>query len=761
MTHDSFYRRRGRAMLIVATLLLPLIGWGVQRAIRSNSNDVRDWLPAEYPETQEFSAFTRDFGVQDFIVASWPGCTLVDERLDRFARYLEERRPAESTLQPFSQIVTGRSLIQRLAEPPLELDKRVTRARLQGSIVGPDGMQTCAILTLRDEAAEQLEPTLAWIEEAATASGVPQGELRVGGIPVVNAALNRESTASLVRLAGLSGLLGVIVAWLCFRDLRLTSLVLASGVYSAAAALAVVPLCGVPLNAILITMVPLVYVTGISGAIHLSNYYLEAARDGSLSDAPGKAVAHAAVPLFLAGVTTAVGLLSLCYSELAPIRLFGIFSAIGVVIGSMVQFTVLPAALAVWAPAPRSPVHTEAGGSHEGPSQLTLFPRLGDWVTSRPVFVSFACLAVMLFLAAGLPKIETSIQMMRLFSPRASVIPMTQWLEQNLGATIPLEVLVTFDLESDTSRVKRMAVVAAIDGQLRKLPKAGGSISAATFAPREITSSIPLRPLQRAVIEAKIKQQYDVLHEHGWISRHGEQEIWRISLRIRGIDDVDYSQLAETLRGRAEQVLTERLGAGHPGVGLAITGTAPIVFRARRSLLDGMLFGLGTDVVLIVVAVMVTTRSLLTGGVMLILSIFPTTLVFGAMGWAGVVVDIGSVMTPCVAVGVTVDDVIHFLLCHRRGVQQGLSVRDASNLAYRTCGRAMIQSWGIIGVGLSAFALSSFVPTFRFGLLMLLLLTAGLVGNLLFLPAVLASPIGRWVSRKPLHFADRVHVGES
>ena len=100
----------------------------------------------------------------------------------------------------------------------------------------------------------------------------------------------------------------MIIAWLCFRDLRLTSLVLASGVYSAAAALAVVPLFGVPLNAILITMVPLVYVTGISGAIHLSNYYLEAARHGTLPEAPGKAVAHAAVPLVLAAVTTALGL---------------------------------------------------------------------------------------------------------------------------------------------------------------------------------------------------------------------------------------------------------------------------------------------------------------------------------------------------------------------------------------------------------------------------------------------------------------------
>ena len=70
---------------------MPLIAWGVHRAILSNSNDVRDWLPAEYAETQEYQRFTQHFGVQDFIVASWPGCTLTDQRLDEFARVLAER----------------------------------------------------------------------------------------------------------------------------------------------------------------------------------------------------------------------------------------------------------------------------------------------------------------------------------------------------------------------------------------------------------------------------------------------------------------------------------------------------------------------------------------------------------------------------------------------------------------------------------------------------------------------------------------------
>jgi hypothetical protein len=59
-----------------------------------------------------------------------------------------------------------------------------------------------------------------------------------------------------------------------------------------------------------------------------------------------------------------------------------------------------------------------------------------------------------------------------------------------------------------------------------------------------------------------------------------------------------------------------------------------------------------------------------------------------------------------------------------------------------------VQSWGVIGLGLSAFALSSFIPTFRFGALMIGLLTVGLAGNLLFLPALLAGPLGRFIASR-------------
>jgi hypothetical protein len=77
-----------------------------------------------------------------------------------------------------------------------------------------------------------------------------------------------------------------------------------------------------------------------------------------------------------------------------------------------------------------------------------------------------------------------------------------------------------------------------------------------------------------------------------------------------------------------------------------------------------------------------------------------------------------------------------------------LSRREAIMVSYQGCARAMYQSWGVIGLGMSVFALSPFTPTQRFGYMMVTLLTSALVGNLVVLPAVLASPLGGLFGRQ-------------
>ncbi len=183
------------------------------------------------------------------------------------------------------------------------------------------------------------------------------------------------------------------------------------------------------------------------------------------------------------------------------------------------------------------------------------------------------------------------------------------------------------------------------------------------------------------------------------------------------------------------------------------TGVVPLVYKAQHSLMDGLVWGFLTDFALIVAVMMLVCRDWSAGAVLLLPSAFPAVVVFGSMGWihhmlqtggwGALWIDIGYVMAPAVALGVTVDDVVHFMLWFQRGIQEGKTRKESVELAFRGCARAMYQSWGVIGIGLSVFSLSPFMPTRNFGIMMISMLTVALAGNLLMLPAVLAGPGGK------------------
>ncbi|MFH1268830.1 MAG: MMPL family transporter, partial [Planctomycetota bacterium] len=147
---------------------------------------------------------------------------------------------------------------------------------------------------------------------------------------------------------------------------------------------------------------------------------------------------------------------------------------------------------------------------------------------------------------------------------------------------------------------------------------------------------------------------------------------------------------------------------------------------------------------LIAFVMMFVLKSPSAGLVAMIPNLFPVVIIFGMMGWLGVLVDIGTMMTASVALGVAVDDTIHYLTWYRKGLDLGLNRNGAAMMAYEKCATAMTQTTVIGGLGLAVFAFSTFTPTQRFGTMMLVLLVAALFGDLIFLPAVLSSPLGRF-----------------
>lgn len=180
--------------------------------------------------------------------------------------------------------------------------------------------------------------------------------------------------------------------------------------------------------------------------------------------------------------------------------------------------------------------------------------------------------------------------------------------------------------------------------------------------------------------------------------------------------------------------------AGSPSA--IYTGVVPIVYKAQRSLLESLISSSLWSFLAITPLMMLISRSVSGGAVAMLPNVMPVVMVFGGMGWLGIPVDVGSMMTASIALGVAVDDTIHFLNWFREELDQTGDRKQAILAAYKHCATPAVQAAIISGIGLSVFALSTFTPTQRFGILMLSILWMGILSELIFLPAILAGPLG-------------------
>ena len=801
MSHrPGFYERYSVWILAVLVFLLPMVVVGAIKAKGNNRNDVKGWLPLEYPETKTYRFFRENFQGEEFILVSWVGCTMDDPRLELLARKLlpppEEASRIDRTIF-FKTAQTGPRAVERMTEEPLNLDTEEAVDRLTGALIGDidssneqtneentaadlteaevDDLQTCLVLTLSDAARANLHGAIDTIKNVAVEEcGIPEETLHMGGPPVDNVSIDRAGQTSVTLLFGLSLVVGFFVSWWSLKSKMLVGLVLASGVYSMFASLAIVWYSGYPVDAILLTMPSLVYVATTSGAIHLANYYRDQlAEKGVLKGAAGASVRHALLPLSLATGTTAVGLATLAVSVLVPIKMFGIFSAIGVVVSFIILITFMPACLELFPPKLRLGTGSDDDTNDSWrPIEESPWWGVGHWITRHNIAIATICLIAMAGIGYGMTRVESSVQLMRLFSPQARIRQDYRWLEKNLGPLVPMEILIRCDQEKcDLNFLERMELVDEIQREIGELGEVGSSLSTVTFgrsldvggggiggaAGRVFGLNARTR---RSVLNRRLvahRDEFldgDYLREAKVESAEGirDQELWRISARVSATKEVDYADFKRDLQSKIDPILASYDADGTQGISVDYTGLVPLVYKAQHSLLDGLIVGFISDFAIIVLVMVLLCRAASAGLVLLLPAAFPAVVVFGGMGWGNallqsfgtgnLLIDIGTVMAPCVALGVTVDDVVHFMLWFRRGISDGMDRKEATMLAYKGCARAMYQSWGVIGIGLSVFSLSPFGPTQRFGHMMLAMLTVALVGNLVLLPALLAGPLG-------------------
>lgn len=746
MNESSFYSRYSRLIVAIALLMLPPMCYGALRAFMTNTNNVLDWLPGSFEETQRLFEFVGRFGSDEILLISWEGCTLEDPRLDQVAEALvqpTDQTPTGEPIQWFRKVFTGSQTLAELTSEPLELPREEAIRRMRGWLVGSDEETTCAMALITDAGSMNRPGALRFVRNVLESAGVNWQDAHLGG-PTANAvAIDQASNTWIAQMALGSALLGLVVAWKCFGSLRLVLIIMLSAVFAWSASLSILYLSGTNMDAVLMMMPALVFVLTVSGAVHLTNYLNDSDVEPETGNASvAEAIRRGWLPCVLAALTTAFGLGSLLASELIPVRKFGFFSSLSMLLIIVALILVWPSLISCW----------PGRGGQAKETNATRRP-LRWW---RPLYflsTHHANLWLFLFVIMlplfgyGITKLKTSAQLQDLLDPLSESIQSYEWLQQHVGALTPVEVVLKFQRSPDEDTkvmLRRAEIVEGLRTLIAEFPEVDGTIAATTFSPTLPGASSAREVMLRRVIAARLGKHRDRLEELQFLHTTGESQDWRISTRVNSLN-TEYERFLSRLKDQMETYLNSDAVADVQ-VSAYVCGGVPLIYMAQEQLLKDLIRSFLLAFVLIGLTMVVLTRGVQAGLISMVPNVFPALVTFGAMGLLGMTIDIGTMMTASAAMGIAVDDTLHFLVWFRRGAERFQSRRRSVRYAYRHCATAMFQTSIICGLGLLAFMASPFTPIARFGLVMAIMLALALLGDLLLLPAALCSSWGKSLS---------------
>jgi predicted RND superfamily exporter protein len=266
----------------------------------------------------------------------------------------------------------------------------------------------------------------------------------------------------------------LIVLLVSLKNVWLVITLFSIALFNEQLALAFIYFSGGHVDSVQLLVANLAFVLTISAGLHYLGYFREAHRDG-LGSPAWKAIRQAFIPSMLAAMTTSFGFVSLCVSEIVPIRSFGFYSAILVPVNSIIVISLL--AIHVTWTTRRSwrlqlvnanPTTLETSPNTPTVRDSRLWSdSLLKFLGLRPLFLLFIWLLVIFITGVGVTRLQTSVGTHKLLSPGSKLITDYAWLEKNVGALVPIELVLQFPSFDENDPFEFLNRLRAID-HLRK-----------------------------------------------------------------------------------------------------------------------------------------------------------------------------------------------------------------------------------------------------------------------------------------------------
>jgi predicted RND superfamily exporter protein len=721
---------RPNTILVLAALLTVIAAAVATRISFNNSIDI--WFLEDDTDVRDYKHFHDRFGGDEIAIVGvfaadvfHPDCLSVIERITQAA--------ADA---PFAQ--KSVSLTSKGQQSPATLKRTVLDSPLErGTLVASDGAAAAVIVEMSKDG-NTVEAKSAFVRALRVAAeaerrnvSCPNLRIHLSGTPVLDETVFRYSSQELQIIGPVTLALVLVGAFLLFRSLSAALIPLGVVFASTIWTFGLMAATHVEMTLLSSALTPLIMAVGVADSIHiLAEYHRRLAGGASKTPAVHEAVTHLLVPCVLTSVTTIAGLLSLLVSPLAPVREFAVFAAAGAFFAFLLSMIVVPAVLLrVRPPRPEwlQRRHTSIFAR--------LLAALGRPRRSAQLFTIAFSTVIVLGALWSVRTLEIGVSPLSWFPAEDVFRTDTEEIDSALGGSTSLEFLV----QSPPGGLKDPTVLRRLDDFERWLEKNEAVskvisvVDVLKEATRNPTAPEGMLPKTREAVE----RFYRLLESQDDFDRliQNDYSIGRISARVRLTEAVGMVDELYRIEERlATTVNDDRLN-------VQMTGYVKLMGQMEGYLIESQIKSFATAFAVITLVMMVLLRSWRFAILAMIPNFTPIVIGAGVMSVAGIGLTPGTVMIGAIALGLVVDDSVHFLVGLRRnlGTRSGDDVPDLGEALRKTLletGPPIIATSLLLAAAFLVLMLGHLGPTVHFGIVTAVVILVAMVADLVLLPAV-------------------------
>jgi hypothetical protein len=764
---DAAYRAIVRSpWLIVAVVAAATVVLGLGALRLRVDSSVTTLLPRGDPAKQRYDEVVARFGADEVdIIGVIADDVLAAPTLEKI-RLLTTRAAAVPGVGSVISLTNVRDPIADVLNPPLLIPKipdtpaerEALRARIKdnplfaGNLIAPDSRGAAVNVFLADDAhddesARRIDVALAALVAEVGAKGPEQLVLTgLSHIKVNALALMRRD---LVALTPASLAFVVLVLFFSFRTRRGVVLPLMCVMTGVIWTMGIMGWVGEPISLGTLVLPSLLIVIGSSYATHVvSRYYLELETPTTPGQPVYGALQQAGLPVFVSAVTTVIGFSALMLNTIQAVRSLGVYAVIGIVILFVLAMTLVPALILVL-PERRYRRQPVGGAGERGrlAKILATLARL-DIRYRRFIFAGAAALVVAALIA--LPRIEADTNFLSYFPPDSPIVRSHEAINARVAGALPFYVVLgSPDRPGTMLTMESLRRVRDLEAFIDTIPGITRSVS--------ITDYLDL-------LDRGLRSSGDVVidDEGNAVDPKTLKSFWEDPRRVdevltfikqnpsafRSVITADFSQTNILVRTRfarsteisaaVDQIRAYGERSLPPDMQPLPTGNIVLLNGTTDDVVWGQVKSITVALVVIFIVMSLLFLSLKVGFIAMLPNVVPIVLFFGILGWGHVALNIGTSIIAAIALGIAVDNTIHFMVRFNRELQVTYDQEISLTTALRTIGRPIVYTSAALTAGFLVMRLSEFVPVRDFGSLSAATMLAAMGTNLVLLPALLA-----------------------